>query len=43
MGNWDQESNLSHPACCYQMLTKTKKQESNKPASFAILEVQGTL
>jgi len=27
------------PACCYQMLTKLKKQGSNKPARFTILEV----
>ena len=27
------------PACCYQILTKPKKQWSNKPARFTILEV----
>ena len=30
---------IYHPAYCYQMLTKPKKQGSNKSASFIILEV----
>ena len=41
MRNRDRESsNLSHPGCCYQMLTKTRKQELK---GFAILELQGAL
>ena len=44
MGNRDrrkakqkQQSNLNHPVCCYQMLTKAKKQ--NKLACFTILDM----
>ena len=36
-------SNLNHLACWKQMLTKAKKQESDKSTHFNILEVQGML
>ena len=48
MGNGDhrkanKEHNLNHPACWNQMLTKAKKQESDKLACFTILEYSGML
>ena len=48
MGNRDRrkakkDSNLIHPACWNQMLTKAKKPESDKSARFIILKAKGML